>query len=157
MNELLNKIAGVASAGITCIKNADNPYFNSKYADLQTVVEALKEPLKKAGLTYMFRIDQNQLDGARLLDVVLFITDGNEGTIAASFPVVNMADAQKIGQGITYAKRYLLTTVFNVIAEEDDDGNSASNAKPEPKMPKRAPSMLNPAKPEAMPMFPTRK
>lgn len=148
MNEVLNKIAGVASAGITCIKNADNPYFNSKYADLQTVVEALKEPLKVAGLTYMFRLrGATYNDGTtNLWDVDMYVSDGKATELVASFPLVNLADAQKIGQGITYAKRYLLTTVFNVIAEADDDGNSVSE-KPLPNLQKRKPSMM----PGAMP------
>lgn len=149
MNEVLSKIAGVASAGITCIKNADNPYFNSKYADLGTVVEALKEPLKVAGLTYMFRLQgATYNDGAtNLWDVNMYVSDGKATELIASFPLVNMADAQKIGQGITYAKRYLLTTVFNVIAEADDDGNEVSGKTTTPSLPKRKPTMM----PGAMP------
>lgn len=144
MNELMSKIASVATSGITCIKNADNPFFNSKYADLGTVVEALKEPLTIVGLTYMFRLNsQVYNDGATTLwEVHMYISDGKTTELIASFPLVNLANAQAIGQGITYAKRYLLTTVFNVIAEEDDDGNAVSGAKPQPSLPKRTPTLM---------------
>lgn len=148
MNEVLMKIAGIASAGITCIKNADNPYFNSKYADLQTVVEALKEPLRAVGLNYMFRLEDLSSDDGQSSEwcVTLYVGTNEHIEDIATFPIVNTADAQKIGQGITYAKRYLLTTVFNVIAEEDDDGNSVSG-KPLPNLQKRKPAMM----PGAMP------
>src|SRR5699024_12579271 len=39
-------------------------------------------------------------------------------------PVKN--DPQGIGSGVTYARRYTLSSVFNIASEEDDDGNSAS-------------------------------
>lgn len=128
MTNLQKAIASVASQGITCIKNADNPYFNSKYADLKTVVEALKEPLKKAGVTYYFCpaehavVNDDQCDKYWTCDLVVISEDDSQ---VFSFPF-SQSDPQKMGSALTYAKRYLLTTVFNVIAEEDDDGNAAS-------------------------------
>ena len=126
MTDLQKAIAGVASQGITCIKNADNPYFNSKYADLKTVVEALKEPLKEAGLKYYFApTEHTSDDGAKYMTCDLIVMD-DKTSMPFSFPFTQ-SDPQKIGSALTYAKRYLLTTVFNVIAEEDDDGNKASD------------------------------
>lgn len=138
----MKRIAEISRRGITCIKNANNPYFNSKYADLATVVEALKEPLEKAGIGYSFRVD-NTLDGNGWM-VVITVTDieGDQALMSSFFPIVS-TEPQKIGSAITYAKRYLLTTVFNVIAEEDDDGNAAQGNKPT--LPKKAPSPLMPA------------
>lgn len=125
MTNLQKAIAGVASQGITCIKNADNPYFNSKYADLKTVVEALKEPLKAAGLSYYFCPEQHKaIEGADYWTCDLVVLREEEYH-TFSFPF-SQSDPQKMGSALTYAKRYLLTTVFNVIAEEDDDGNAAS-------------------------------
>lgn len=137
----MKAIAGVASQGITCIKNADNPYFNSKYADLKTVVEALKEPLKAAGLSYYFAPQEHADDAdKRWMTCDLIIMNDKEST-SFSFPF-SQSEPQKIGSALTYAKRYLLTTVFNVIAEEDDDGNAASgnNVKP---VEKKKPTAMN--------------
>lgn len=138
----MKRIAEISRQGITCIKNANNPYFNSKYADLSTVVEALKEPLEKAGLGYSFRVD-NTLDGNGWM-VVITVADieGDQALMSSFFPIAS-TEPQKMGSAITYAKRYLLTTVFNVIAEEDDDGNEAQGNKPT--LPKKAPSPLMPA------------
>lgn len=138
----MKRIAEIARQGITCIKNAENPYFNSKYADLATVVEALKEPLEKAGLGYSFRVD-NTLDGSGWM-VVITVADieGDQALMSSFFPIVS-TEPQKMGSAITYAKRYLLTTVFNVIAEEDDDGNAAQGNKPT--LPKKKPQPLSAA------------
>ena len=139
-----NKIANIARQGITCIKNAANPYFNSKYADLATVVAALNEPLKEEGLGYRFSIESKELETNALWSVCMWVVDmeTSDEKLVASFPITT-TDPQKFGSCVTYAKRYMLTTVFNVIAEEDDDGNAAS-AKPE----KRMPSAMAPVKKE---------
>lgn len=136
-NDIMKKIAAISTQGITCIKNAENPYYNSKYADLGVVVDALKEPLKEQGLTYLFSVDKTNEN-----DWVLktYVSDGTDITLASGFPLVN-SDPQKFGASLTYAKRYSLCTVFNVIAEADDDGNEASGVKPT--LPKKKPVTLN--------------
>lgn len=140
-NELMLKVAKIATRGITCIKNAENPYFSSKYADLGVVVEALKEPLKEVGLDYCFTVakeNANMSDDDKWL-LNTYITDGKELALASQFPLTN-ATPQQFGACITYAKRYSLCTLFNVIAEEDDDGNAASGNKPT--LPKKKPTQL---------------
>ena len=129
------RIAEISAQGITCIKNANNPYFNSKYADLGVVVEALKEPLEKAGLSYRFVTVAIGEQWILRMDVY---TTGDEcqKTDPYVFPL-NPTNPQQMGASITYAKRYLLCTAFNVIAEEDDDGNEASGNKPT--LPKKKP------------------
>lgn len=140
MFDIMKAIAGVASQGITCIKNADNPYFNSKYADLKTVVEALKQPLKDAGLSYYFAPQEHADDASnRWMTCDLIVMDGKT-SVSFSFPF-SQSEPQKIGSALTYAKRYLLTTVFNVIAEEDDDGNAASGNTTKPVAKKKPTTM----------------
>lgn len=145
MSKIETAIASVATQGITCIKNADNPYFNSKYADLRTVVIALKQPLKDAGLSYYFRThaytNTDAVESGTKWFVELVVLTDDEQVIVP-FPFTQ-SDPQKMGSAITYAKRYLLTTVFNVIAEEDDDGNEASDNKP--KVTKKKPTVMTDA------------
>lgn len=120
------KIATIARMGISCLRNANNPYFNSKYADLATVVDALREPLGGEGLGYYFSI----LNENETWQVCLTVVDVETGKVEASsvFPVTCL-EPQKMGSNVTYAKRYLLTTMFNVIAELDDDGNATLSDK----------------------------
>lgn len=145
MSDIAKAIASVASQGITCIKNADNPYFNSKYADLKTVVEALKQPLKEAGLSYYFRLQERVTEGSSTWVVELVVMTAEQETYIA-FPF-SQSDPQKMGSALTYAKRYLLTTVFNVIAEEDDDGNAASGNTTKPVAKKKPTVMTDAPKP----------
>lgn len=138
------KISNIARLGISCLKNADNPYFNSKYADLGAVVDALKKPLEKEGLGYYFsilNISSNPTNDGWFWQVIITVVDletgKTEGTSA--FPITCL-EPQKFGSNVTYAKRYLLTTMFNVIAEVDDDGNATMTPT------KREPKVLNQAK-----------
>lgn len=142
MTKIETAIASVATQGITCIKNADNPYFNSKYADLQTVVRALAQPLKTAGLGYYFRTTENREGETTYWTISLVVLTDDEQVIVP-FPFAQ-SDPQKMGSAITYAKRYLLTTVFNVIAEEDDDGNAASGNTTKP-VAKKKPTVMTDA------------
>lgn len=137
MTNLETKIAEIARLGITCIKNASNPYFNSKYADLGVVVEALKKPLEDANIGYYFMTVGS--DPVWQLTMTVTNLDEPKETLVLGFPL-NPVDPQKMGASITYAKRYLLCTAFNVIAEEDDDGNEAAGNKPT--LQKKAPSKL---------------
>ena len=139
MTNLENKIAEIARLGITCIKNAANPYFNSTYADLGAVVEALKVPLGERKVGYYFMSNGAGNDWLLTMTVVN-LEDKEDEPLVLAFPL-NPTNPQQMGASITYAKRYLLCTAFNVIAEEDDDGNKASgnDVKSQPTMPKKKP------------------
>lgn len=155
-NELMIKVANIAALGITCIKNAENPYFTSKYADLGAVVDALKEPLKVQGLSYCFGVakeGENMSDNDKWY-LNTYVTDGKELALASQFPLTNTTP-QQFGACITYAKRYSLCTLFNVIAEEDDDGNTASGVKPTlaKKTPTKLPSKKEPIDDEVPTFF----
>ena len=136
----MKRISEIARQGITCIKNAENPYFNSKYADLGTVVQALKKPLEEAELGYYFRVDTYIETSTWMVTMSVVDIKEDKVLITACFPIQS-TEPQKMGSAITYAKRYLLTTVFNVIAEEDDDGNAAEGNKPT--LPKKKPVPLS--------------
>ena len=135
----LSKLATICGMKITCIKNAANPYFNSKYADLLTVEESLKEPLKLVGLGYFFSVKANE--GAWVLSITVYDLTADSVITTSEFPLVN-TEAQQFGKALTYGKRYLLTTIFNVIAEEDDDGNSISGNTDKKELPKKSPKAI---------------
>ena len=140
---MTDKLSRISRVGISCLKNADNPYFNSKYADLATVVQALKAPLEAEKLGYYFTItnitDSEGNSAYWEVEISVFDLENNKVIATSAFPITCL-EPQKFGSNVTYAKRYLLTTVFNVIAEEDDDGNATVP------QPKREPEGLNQAK-----------
>jgi hypothetical protein len=55
------------------------------------------------------------------------------------FPFPTASKAQELGSALTYCRRYGLLLLFNLVGEEDDDGNAAQgNTKPAPKKSKPA-------------------
>ena len=110
-------------------KGANNPFFKSKYADLGSVVEAVKEPFSTNGLSYVqFPIN----DGDRIGVETILMHESGEW-LSDKFTVkATKQDAQGAGSVITYCRRYGLQAVAG-IPSEDDDGNAASKAQPNKK------------------------
>ena len=47
-----------------------------------------------------------------------------DSTISSEFTVENIQDPQQLWKVITYGRRYNLTSIFNILADEDDDAQS---------------------------------
>jgi hypothetical protein len=110
-------------------KDAVNPHFRSKYADLATVLKTVRPVLAKHGiaLTQTTQI----LDGALVL--VTRLHWRNE-ELCGCYPISPVkADPQGYGSAMTYARRYALQAIVGVAADDDDDGNAASAAPSKPR------------------------
>lgn len=107
-------------------KGAKNSFFKSKYADLGSVVNAVKGPFSNNGLSYIqFPIEDNGRVG---VETILMHNSGE--WISNSFTVqLTKQDAQGAGSAITYCRRYGLQAVAG-IPSADDDGNAASPREP---------------------------
>lgn len=104
-------------------KDAANPFFKSKYADLASVIEAIKKPFADNKLAF-FQLARTPENG---VEIETFIVHGESGEYISEslFMPVAKWDAQGIGSAITYAKRYGLQAMAGV-PSEDDDGNAAA-------------------------------
>jgi hypothetical protein len=112
-------------------KGAANPFFKSKYADMNSVVDAVRVPFSNHGLSYsQFPIYQDGLVG---VETILMHESGEFISSELVLPITKK-DAQAAGSAITYARRYALQSIAG-IPSEDDDGNAASKpaAHKEPK------------------------
>ena len=106
----------------SALKDADNPFFKSKYADLGSVVRAIKDPFADNGLSYtQFPICDGESAG---VITVLMHKSGQWMRSSYAIPLVKR-DAQAVGSCITYARRYALQAIAGIPAD-DDDGNKAS-------------------------------
>ena len=107
-------------------KNAANPHFRSKYADLAEVLNTIRPVFAKHGLSL---IQSPGFDGsmARVTTVLAHQSGGYMTSTASCVPA--KADAQGIGSATTYLRRYSAAAVAG-IAQEDDDGNAAAHNKP---------------------------
>lgn len=108
----------------TLPKDATNPHFKSKFTPLDTMVEVVGPLLAKHGLSWSAFPCFAQ-DGSPALRYVLRHVSGE--VESETMPLlVQKADPQGMGSALTYARRYSLSAALNLVADEDDDGNSAS-------------------------------
>jgi len=110
------------------IKDSANPFFKSKYADLASVVEAIREAFAANGLSYTQAIEPSEKDEVRVETILLHASGEWLSAGVLALPV-SKHDAQGFGSALTYARRYGLSAAVGV-APEDDDGNAASRAAP---------------------------
>lgn len=104
-------------------KSANNPHFKSKYADIATVIDAVKPALVKHGL--FFTQHPEPSERGVCIETMLHHASGESISLGKLFVPANKQDAQGFGSALTYARRYALVTAFGV-PTEDDDGNAAA-------------------------------
>lgn len=104
-------------------KSANNPHFKSKYADLGSVIDAIKPALIEHGL--FFTQHPSPHERGIQVETILHHAGGESVSLGVLFVPANKQDAQAYGSALTYARRYALVTAFGVPVE-DDDGNAAS-------------------------------
>jgi hypothetical protein len=104
------------------LKDSTNPHFRSKYADLSSVVDAVKSPLLECGISFLQGVQD--AEGGVAVETMLLHTSGEWISSTLRIPAVKQ-DAQGYGSAITYGRRYGLQSMCGVPAE-DDDGNAAT-------------------------------
>ena len=109
------------------VKDSNNPFFKSKYADLESVWDACRNLLSENGLAVM-QFPGEYYDGTMHLTTILTHKSGEWIGQDMSVPVTK-PDAQGAGSALTYMRRYALAAVVGVV-QADDDGNAASAPKP---------------------------
>lgn len=99
-------------------KGATNPFFKSKYADLNAIREAVIPTLNENGISVLQPIVH--VDGKNFVKTILLHESGElmESLTEIIYNKVN--DAQAQGSGISYARRYALQSFVCVGADEDD-------------------------------------
>lgn len=104
-------------------KGSANPFFKSKYADLNAVREAVIPTLNTNGIVVLQPIVH--IEGKNFVKTILLHESGE--TIESFTEIIysKTNDAQAQGSGITYARRYGLQSLV-CIGADDDDGNKAS-------------------------------
>lgn len=103
---------------------ANNPFFKSKYAPLNDVLNLVRPILTKHGLSVL----QSPSGDGEHITVTTLITH-ESGEWIESDPLTLRADkatAQGAGSAVTYARRYALSAMLGISSEDDDDGNYAS-------------------------------
>lgn len=107
------------------MKDADNPFFKSRYVPLPNVVEAIDETAPKQGLSFVQWLLNDENGQIGVATMILH----NSGEYFEFDPVFMRAEKQTpqgAGSLATYLKRYSLAAAFGITSDEDDDGNQAT-------------------------------
>lgn len=125
MKALLKALVGFQSECPAVKKSADNPFFKSKYATLDAIQHHIQPYLTKYGLVV---IQKNITNDNGLYVMTEVYEAGNNESISSVFPIIVQKNTpQEYGSAVSYAKRYSLSGLLNlIIADEDDDGNASS-------------------------------
>ena len=105
-------------------KEETNPFFKSKYFDINGLLAAVKPVLNKYGLVLTQGL--THIEGKLALHTAIADVDGENTVIQDTCPIPETTDAQKAGSAITYFRRYALQSLLALEAEDDD----ASSVKP---------------------------
>ena len=132
IKELAAALAKAQGVMKGALKDSANPFFKSRYADLASVVEAIRAAFSANGLSYIQTVEPSEKDEVRVETTLLHASGEWISCGILSLPVSKI-DAQGYGSALTYARRYSLSAAVGV-APEDDDGNAASLAKPKATM-----------------------
>ena len=112
-------------------KDSANPFFKSKYADLESVWESCRDGLANNGLSVL-QMPGNYFEGRMWLLTRLMHSSGEWIEQEMSFPVgkpdnqgVVKVDAHACLAAVTYMRRGALAAFLGIV-QADDDGNTAS-------------------------------
>jgi len=104
--------------------NKTNPHFRNNYADLASIMDACRKPLSKNGLCILQII---KTDETGQMHLITRLAHSSGQFIESSFILrAEKNTIQGLGSAITYAKRYSLSSLLGVVADDDDDAEIAS-------------------------------
>jgi hypothetical protein len=110
-------------------KDSTNPHFKSKFASLDAITEAALPALSSNGITLLQGGGAFQDDTGIEVVTRLLHESGQWIETGIRLPLAK-SDPQGAGSAVTYGRRYGLAAILGIVADEDDDGNAASQAKP---------------------------
>lgn len=123
LNKAQSKMGGA-------VKGASNPYFKSKYADLNSVIEACKEHLNAEGISVIQPVASDE--NGDYVETILIHTSGEHISSRMRIKVQKENDMQAYGSAISYARRYGLQSMVFIPSSEDDDGEKSINRQQAP-------------------------
>lgn len=136
IGELAKALAAAQAELEPAKKEAVNPHFKSRYADLAACWDAVRAPLARHGLA-VSQLPSLDGDVVRLTTMLLHTS----GEFIGSDAAVRIArhDAPSVGSALTYLRRYALSAIVG-LSTEDDDGAGAMVPQTQQQRPQAAPS-----------------
>lgn len=115
-------------------KSGEAVEFTYAYADLADILQAVRKPLSENGLS----IIQPVVDTPEQVILVTRLLHASGQWIESTYPVDMYEKPQETGSALTYARRYAITALLGIAAEEDDDGAAAQGGTRSSRQPAKA-------------------
>lgn len=132
MKAIIEAFVAVQAAATAPKKTAKNDHFNSKFADLAEVLNAIRAPLVEHGLAVV-QTPSVSADGKMVsIQTTIYHRSGETMDCGILSIPVERPGPQAVGSAITYGRRYGLMSLFFLAPEVDDDGNDAENRATKP-------------------------
>lgn len=97
--------------------------YSFDYATLDHIMDSIRGPLAAHGLAILHTLDA-QDGGALVVETVLVHASGE--FLGVAIPAkADRPGNQALGSALTYARRYGVTALLGLAADDDDDGNAA--------------------------------
>lgn len=125
-SEILKALANFHKNIIQPKKDANNPFFKSKYVPLENVTDVIDKVAPEYGLAYAQEALTNADKGMVGVTTLLTHESGEWIEFEPLFLKADKQTAQGYGSAITYARRYALSSAFGIASEIDDDGNETT-------------------------------
>jgi hypothetical protein len=116
-------------------KNKINPFYNSKYAELSTVIDVCQPALNDAGLAVIQTMKILPESSDNVLVTLLCHESGE--ILESNIFLPKIADAQKLTGAVTYLRRTSYLSILGLVADDDMDGNDVVEPKKEIQLPKK--------------------
>lgn len=125
MKELYSALFNIQTTIENVKKDKTNPYHKSKYADINDVLEALKNPLKENKLLLLQPLISKE-DKTYLQTTLYHLPSDQSLTYEVEVKAKLENDPQALGSAVTYFRRFSLVSLFS-LEQIDDDANTASS------------------------------
>jgi len=124
MKEIYSAFIKAQSEIRGAVKDSKNPHFNSKYADIESVIEAIKIPLAHNNLAFIQPIFS---ENDKWYMNTILIHDSGQSIESGKVEIIiqDKNNPQKLKSSVTYFRRTCLLSMCG-IPDTDDDGNAAS-------------------------------
>lgn len=104
-------------------KKSDNPFFKSRYADLNQHLDTIEPVLASKGL-FLLQPPTVESSGQTVVETTVIEPISGQFVSASMSLALSKQDMQQMGAAITYARRFILNSLFGM-KSEDDDGETA--------------------------------
>ncbi|WP_288395397.1 ERF family protein [uncultured Vagococcus sp.] len=129
-NEIFTELVKFRKKVIQPKKDADNPFFKSKYVMLEGVVLSIDNAISDGDLKISYLQEVTSEGNQVSVTTHIIHESGQFVTFEHLNLPVSKNDAQAFGSAITYGKRYSLAAAFGITSDVDDDGNDAKKGAP---------------------------